>query len=175
MEGLNTPRANTLKCSITLSAPGLSNERITNAITAIDDESSMDNEIRFMTLVALNNTDSADQVPFVCNNTDSPGLEFLANAARVGTQFASFIPGLDLADVDEEILEAADFTLIHSDCSASTSCQTVLGEAAESMFSSFCIDADLTENEICADVDSAISNNSTPVDIGIALIGLFTP
>ena len=83
LEGLNTPRANTLKCSITLSAAGLSNERITNAITAIDDESSMDNEIRFMTLVALNNTDSADQVPFVCNNTDSPGLEFLANAARV--------------------------------------------------------------------------------------------
>jgi|GEM_PF-3272579 len=177
LKGINTPRAKTLRCSITLSAGGLSNARIVNAIERVDDETAMGNEIEFMSLIALNDTTIADQIPTVCTGTDSPGIEFLANAARIGTTFSSFITDLVPGEIDENtIIESADLMEVFDGCSVDNACKTILGESAESMFDVFCAEADLADNEVCADVNSAIiASGDDPLDIGTALINLFNP
>ncbi len=177
LKGLTSPRANTLRCSITLSAGGLSNERIVSAIEVMDDASSNENELQFMALISLNNTDSANQIPSACSNTDSPGIEFVANAARMGTTLAGFLTSIDIEDIDEEtVIGTTEVNEIYSGCAPDSACKELLGQSAESMYDIFCADADLSENEICADVNAAIDFGAGNYeDIGQALIDAFDP
>lgn len=170
LDGLNSPRAKTLKCSITLASAGLSNSRIVSAIEVMDNNSSSDNELQFMALVSLNNTASADKIPSVCSGTDSPGMEFLANAARMGTTLAD-IGGIDVSTIDEDTtFSAGQITDMATNCGADAGCETTLGESATSMYDIFCVDADLSENEVCADVNSAIAGGGGSQAIGAALL-----
>ena len=175
LKGINTPRAKTLKCSITLESSGLSNKRIVSAVELMDNDSASDKELQFMALIALNSGTNADKIPSTCSGTDSPGIEFIANAARMGTELA-IIGLIDLSTIDEDrTFSAGELNTIVDNCDGAPSCKETIGESASAMYDVFCEDADLAENEVCADVHSAITTGTDAESIGEALIALLDP
>ena len=128
--------------------------------------------MKFMALIALNDSVIADSIPSTCSGTDSPGIEFIATAARMGTTLAD-IGGLDITTIDENTtISGGDVTAIVSGCEGDTACLDIIGESATSMYDTFCAEADLEENDICLDVFNAIQVGGTPDLIGQELINL---
>lgn len=174
LKGINTPRAKTLRCSITLTAAGVSNKRIINAVEVMEDDAVSNKELQFMALIAVNDTGVADSLPSVCSGTDSPGMEFIANAARMGTMFAD-IGGIDITTIDEDTtFSGAQITDIITNCENDPlgpgSCLETIGQSATAMHDIFCADSD--DSDVCADVSSAIAGGGTAEAIGQALVDL---
>ena len=170
LETLSSPRANTLKCSVKLEASGLDNSNIIDAIEVIENSSGENNEVHFMALVSLNSIDEADETSQVCKNTDRPGLEYIASAARMGTYFANAAGivgeiGTDRAPTTDELNDML------ANCSGT--CTEAVGETASTIHEVYCVGTEASDEDICMDVSEAISSGNTNLEIGQKLICLF--
>ncbi len=171
LSSLDSPRANTLKCKITLETSGLDNQKITSALDTMDNSTDAEKEAHFMGLVSLNSLAEADEAAAVCTNTESPGLEFIADSARMGTVLVDQIARVGNVS-ESNPLTTGDLTTMLSNCDSDPTCEEAIGASAQSMYGIYCEDASITDVEVCADVNAAISGGGTDAQIGEALIAL---
>ncbi len=172
IEGLNSPEAKRVACSIEFGLAGLSNDRVIAAFEVLEEEGATANkEAKFMTLFTLNSVSASNTLAQVCTGTSSEGLEFIADAANMGTVLADQLGLAGTIDENTDI-ESVDVPQMLTNCEGQTACKEAIGNSAESMYDIYCAEADITENEVCADVNAAIQGGGTPENIGQTLIDL---
>lgn len=163
----SSQRANILKCSIYLTAGGITTDRVAQAYIASQDNtvSDADKQGLYVSYLALTLPDpaggyaAAQTASTYCNASGEPGLMFLSTMAVMGSMVNNLIggSGIDLTDTPANITSAVQ-TALATCQSTPTSCDPdVIAPAAISAANSYCNTAN-ANSDVCADINQAVTD-----------------
>lgn len=182
---VTSQEANTIRCSARLLMGGMTANRFAKAADQMDGSSS--NEAALISVLSLRGvggttperqTDAKDLAKSMfnaCTNSGVPGLVYIAGLSLTGTVMTNSIAvgcgGGDMTQCNEqELINEADN--IVSACQSGGCEPESIGQAAVAISDAYCT-GDKAEEEICTDIEAAISagggNSST---IGEQLLNL---
>ena len=183
VSGYTSARANGLKCSIYMTAAGLTEDKLVQAYSSLKNSGSANKEANFMAALSLTlpTIDDAYDKTVVgnefCKISGSPGMVYVGAAVVAGTYLNKVIADLTGSGVnpnDPASIEAKVQTML-TDCTAPTppaSCTAnlpTLGQTVLTLSGAYCANASANQ-DVCGTIDSAVqSAGSDPAKVGQAL------
>lgn len=161
----DSQRANVLKCSIYLTAGGITTARVAQAYTASQDNSISSDlkQAMYISFLALNYPDAtggytlAQTAQSYCEKSGEAGLIFESSMAVIGSLTNKLAGGLDFTQTPADINTAVQNALDTCQSSPSSCDPNVIAPVAVTAATTYCASA--TANaDVCADVNQAVSS-----------------
>ena len=186
IENYSDPQADILKCSITITYGGLTEDKIVAAYNIFADNSQTNQAASFMAALSLSDpTNSANpdytlaqQANAYCLASGDLGLIYISDMILAGTYLNQTIQSLTSSGIninDPSSVNTAVNTLL-GDCAGTTPSATCqqnlagLGSAASSLAGAYC-NTSGADQSVCGQVNSAVSSaGSSSTAVGQALL-----
>ncbi|RME14993.1 MAG: hypothetical protein D6797_07640 [Bdellovibrio sp.] len=162
VQGLTSQKAKSLSCAIETMAAGIDSSTMQSAFVDMTNTGPNGNkEAALLSHLSVGDKTTADTVFNVCNESDVPGLEYIAGLVRVAT-------------IVDTLGSGANFSADLSNCATNTSsCNPAdIGETAVVLADSYCT-GDNANTNVCNEINNAVANGGGDYSaIGSQLLSL---
>jgi hypothetical protein len=175
----DSQQANILKCSIYMTSGGLMENKVVQAIEALDDAAVQNKEAAYMSILSLDKpsipagyTKAVEGNAF-CQASGVPGLQYIGGLVVAGSYMANTMNTLGIT-LDINNPDAAVQNLINQCTSATppaacSSDAATLGETVSTLADSYC-GSSSADNDVCNDINAAVTAaGADSADIGRAI------